>query len=770
MSYQAITSMLDTINKYNWHYVILDEGHKIRNPDAKVTLSVKQVATCHRLILSGSPMQNNLKELWSLFDFIFPGKLGTLPVFLQQFSTPITQGGYANASTVQVATAYKCATVLKDTISPYLLRRMKEDVKNHINLPEKNEQVLFCRLTDEQRQLYRDYIDGGETKSILSGQMKVFVGLIALRKICNHPDLYSGGPKHVSDDEECHDEKTRSFGYYKRSGKMIVVHSLLKLWRKQGHRVLLFSQSQMMLTIIEKYVKEHGYKYLRLDGNTPIASRQKMINDFNTGDHFVFILTTKVGGLGVNLTGANRVVIFDPDWNPSTDTQARERSWRIGQDRQVTIYRLMTSGTIEEKIYHRQIFKQFLVNRVLKDPKQRRFFKSNDLFELFTLSEATTEDNTETSAIFAGTGANIRMKQKSSSSSSSYSVPVFKPSNKRAKEVDGANTDVKESLNRLYTEESVPGADAAPADEQETVSTLSDELRVKLREQARRISAKLSKKNHESSKEQSPEKSKKHHKHKKHKNKKKHKDKKFEGVEVPHLVKKRKYKAPLHNEEEEAKVSETQDNYVLTKLFSKSGVHSALQHDAIVDNDTPDFAIIETEATEVAKRAVKAMKESRRQCLRADAGVPNWTGNNGGMMKKPRFGKKKGPPGPNMTSSQLLEIMRSRNKLVSSVSASNDQDEDDDLFRPDDAGADNRDEASESVDQRDMNLLTDVRNFVAFQAEVDGEASTSELVNKFKRSLPSQQSPLFKAFLQQICDFSRNHEGKGIWRLKRDFR
>merc|ERR1719412_3135273 len=154
-----------------------------------------------------------------------------------------------------------------------------------------------------------------------------------------------------------------------------------------------------------------------MDGSTPVGARQPLIDSFNSSDTFVFLLTTKVGGLGVNLTGASRVVIFDPDWNPSTDTQARERAWRIGQDKQVTIYRLMTAGTIEEKIYHRQIFKQFLVNRVLKDPKQRRFFKSNDLYELFTLTEATEEGDTETSAIFAGTGSNIKLASTKSSSS-----------------------------------------------------------------------------------------------------------------------------------------------------------------------------------------------------------------------------------------------------------------------------------------------------------------------------------------------------------------
>lgn len=140
-------------------------------------------------------MQNNLKELWSLFDFIFPGKLGSLPVFTAEFGVPITQGGYANASKIQVATAFKCATVLRDTISPYLLRRVKDDVKTHINLPQKNEQVLFCRLTEEQKDLYVNYLNSGKVDDILSGKYKVFVGLIELRKICNHPHLYTGGPK-----------------------------------------------------------------------------------------------------------------------------------------------------------------------------------------------------------------------------------------------------------------------------------------------------------------------------------------------------------------------------------------------------------------------------------------------------------------------------------------------------------------------------------------------------------------------------------------------
>lgn len=126
-----------------------------------------------------------------------------------------------------------------------------------------------------------------------------------------------------------------------------------------------------------------------MDGTTPVKDRMSLVDRFNcTRSVYIFLLTTKVGGLGVNLTGADRVVIYDPDWNPSTDIQSRERAWRLGQQKPVTIYRLMTSGTIEEKIYHRQIFKQFLTNKILKDPKQRRFFKSNDLHDLFSLAPA----------------------------------------------------------------------------------------------------------------------------------------------------------------------------------------------------------------------------------------------------------------------------------------------------------------------------------------------------------------------------------------------
>lgn len=221
-SYTGVRLHLDALLRHSWKYVILDEGHKIRNPDAQITLAVKNFHTPHRLILSGSPIQNSLKELWSLFDFVFPGKLGTLPVFLQQFAVPITHGGYANANRVEVETGYQCAVLLRDTISPYLLRRMKADVKNHLSLPGKSEQVLFCALTKEQRSLYQQYLAGDQISGIMQGRMKVFVGLTNLRKLCNHPDLYSGGVRLCQGETEDDLPRYNTFGWWERSGKMLV--------------------------------------------------------------------------------------------------------------------------------------------------------------------------------------------------------------------------------------------------------------------------------------------------------------------------------------------------------------------------------------------------------------------------------------------------------------------------------------------------------------------------------------------------------------------
>ncbi|KAI4813286.1 hypothetical protein KUCAC02_024620, partial [Chaenocephalus aceratus] len=487
-SYSAVRNLQETLQRYDWHYIILDEGHKIRNPNAGVTTACKQFRTPHRFILSGSPMQNNLKELWSLFDFVFPGKLGTLPVFMEQFSVPITMGGYSNASPVQVQTAFKCACVLRDTINPYLLRRMKADVKDNLSLPDKNEQV---------------------------------------------------------------------------------------------------------------FVTENNYSYLKMDGTTPIASRQPLIARYNEDKSiFIFLLTTKVGGLGVNLTGANRVIIYDPDWNPNylpltiyfhVLCKARERAWRIGQTQSVTVYRLLTAGTIEEKIYHRQIFKQFLTNRVLKDPKQRRFFKSNDIYELFTLTDPDGAQGTETSAIFAGTGSDVMAPKKPQRPRPSHKVN-HRHSSANQNETDSRRT----NQNDLYVEDNIS------AKTQDTGPNNRDAAR----QHRDRDSALTSPQKHREKRKHCSSGSDKH----KHKKRKHSKDSRFEGQRIPHLVKNKTFQNADDDGEKQS------DDYVLAKLFKKSGIHSVMQHDTIMESSNPDYVLVEAEANRVAKDALRALKVSRQQC------------------------------------------------------------------------------------------------------------------------------------------------------------
>ncbi|XP_029962437.1 DNA excision repair protein ERCC-6 isoform X2 [Salarias fasciatus] len=833
-SYSAVRNMQDILQRYDWHYIILDEGHKIRNPNAGVTTACKQFRTPHRFILSGSPMQNNLKELWSLFDFVFPGKLGTLPVFMEQFSVPITMGGYSNASPVQVQTAFKCACVLRDTINPYLLRRMKADVKANLCLPDKNEQVLFCRLTEDQRQVYQSFLDSKEVYQILNGDMQVFSGLIALRKICNHPDLFSGGPRMLRGIPEDQLTEEEHFGFWKRSGKLIVVESLLRLWFKQGHRVLLFTQSRQMLDILEVFVTENNYSYLKMDGTTTIGSRQPLIARYNEDKSiFIFLLTTKVGGLGVNLTGANRVIIYDPDWNPSTDTQARERAWRIGQKQQVTIYRLLTAGTIEEKIYHRQIFKQFLTNRVLKDPKQRRFFKSNDIYELFTLSDPDGAQGTETSAIFAGTGSDVKAPKKPNR-------PRPSPA------ANHGSQELKHSLaNRNETlavggpsSTDIPGLEASqgkavnrPSANQNGIDTVANNSANTQRagqnnnrdwDAAKPAiddsnSPGYHRHREASSALTSPQKHREKRKHcdsaaaDKHKRKKrKHsRDARFEGQRISHLVKKRTFKKG-DDEDNGTGIQKKSDDYVLAKLFKKSGIHSVMQHDTIMESSNPDYVLVEAEANRVAKDALKALKVSRQQCRLPYNRAPP-------PPARKRFGQKKNSlleapsvesspisnkckdaaivkkslskkPGSGahfsgeveesdsnsapLSSSSLLAKMKARNHLnIPSRRREEPEEEEEEEEEEEDNGstASGRSLPNAPPTEHDE-LLVDLRNFVAFQANVDGQATTQEVLEYFKPRLTQQQAPVFRELLRSICEFHRTNGQEGIWRLKQSFR
>lgn len=534
-TYAGLQTYASLLIPVDWGCAVLDEGHKIRNPDTAITIHCKELRTPHRLILSGTPMQNNLTELWSLFDFVFPMRLGTLVNFRLQFEFPIRQGGYANASNLQVQTAAKCAETLKDAISPYLLQRFKIDVA--ADLPKKSEQVLFCKLTKTQRAAYEAFIASGEMSSIIRGKREALFGIDILRKICNHPDLPEHRTLSVKADY--------NYGSGAKSGKMQVVKSLLELWRDTGHKTLLFAQHRIMLDILEKFIGSlTGFTYRRMDGNTPIKSRQSMVDEFNNDpDIHVFLLTTKVGGLGVNLTGADRVIIYDPDWNPSTDLQARERAWRLGQKREVTVYRLMTAGTIEEKIYHRQIFKQFLTNKILRDPKQRQTFQMSDLQDLFTLGN---DGPTETSQLFKNAAVTYQ---------------------------GDTNDSTREGKRR--GQRGRPRQPEAAREETQQISRVTGVASLE----------------------------------------------EYQGESTPDGQK----EANGNNEN----ATHDTDARIMESIFSRSGVHSALEHEQVVGGRrtiAADPKIIEAEARRVASEAAKELLKAEKLAKSVPAGTPTWTG------------------------------------------------------------------------------------------------------------------------------------------------
>ncbi|XP_044263689.1 DNA excision repair protein ERCC-6-like [Tribolium madens] len=654
-SYGGILKYKENLTQFEWHYVILDEGHKIRNPNAKVSVAVKKIRTPHRLMLTGSPMQNNLQELWSLFDFTNPGMLGNLNTFMEHFNNPIVQGGFANATPMQEATALSVATTLKNLITPYLLRRSKHEVQEHISLPNKSEQVLFCSLTEEQRELYKGFLMSDHVSSIMGSsknwfaenqtRANVLISITALRKICNHPDIYLHAAGEADDDQiDVHDQK---FGHYKKSGKMIVVSALLKIWKKQKHRVLLFTQSRAMITIFEEFLKQQGYTYLKMDGSTSVSSRQPLINKFNEDSSYdVFLLTTKVGGLGVNLTGADRVIIYDPDWNPATDTQARERAWRIGQEKQVTIYRLLSAGTIEEKMYQRQVWKQLLSNKVLLDPKTRKFFKSSNLHDLFSLPEKREDSNPETTNIFRD--ARVKLQEQLTEKQKKKPKETFQFSEDKIQAMKNLAQEIAKSISKPQEQVQKSSYQIQLEEERQEKLKMKKELkqltplelmylnREKAKERPESRSNKVddcdthvsfskaleySEKNAKLYHELKCEKVKKDEKRKSGSKKKTSKDKdifktvidntgSIDGEKVDGLVKTEIKK--LRKKHEAGKTIESQDDYVLEKLFSKKGVSGALQHDSILNSSVKTQSLkVQTEAKLRADKALEALRKSR---------------------------------------------------------------------------------------------------------------------------------------------------------------
>ncbi|XP_031372602.1 protein CHROMATIN REMODELING 8 [Punica granatum] len=669
-TYEQLRLLGDKLLDIEWGYTVLDEGHRIRNPNAEITLVCKQLQTVHRIIMTGAPIQNRLSELWSLFDFVFPGKLGVLPVFEAEFAVPITVGGYANASPLQVSTAYRCAVVLRDLIMPYLLRRMKADVS--VQLPKKTEHVLFCSLTAEQRSVYRAFLASSDVEQILDGNRRSLYGIDVMRKICNHPDLL----------EREHSQSNPDYGNPERSGKMKVVAEVLKVWKEQGHRVLLFAQTQQMLDIVENFLISCEYNYRRMDGLTPVKQRMALIDEFNdSNDVFIFILTTKVGGLGTNLTGADRVIIFDPDWNPSTDMQARERAWRIGQKRDVTVYRLITRGTIEEKVYHRQIYKHFLTNKILKNPQQRRFFKARDMKDLFILNDEGDSGTTETSNIFRQLSEDL--------------------------DVIGAQND---------------------------------------KDSSRKTSRSGASKKAQSSKNY---------------------------ADVGSSRMKGKEKAEKTSNEVDGETD------ILKSLLDAHGIHSAVNHDVIMNAHDGEKLRLEEQASQVAQRAAEALRQSRMLRSHESISIPTWTGKSGAagapISSSKKFGStvysqliRHDPPingvtagvssGKALSSSELLARIRGNQERAVGAAL-----ESQNGRVPNTGGPSRSFSCSSSVQPEVL-----IRQICTYIQQRGGSASSASIVEHFKDRVPSKDLPLFKSLLKEIASLQKNPNGS-VWVLKAEY-
>ncbi|KAG0435095.1 DNA excision repair protein CSB [Dictyocoela muelleri] len=377
-SYESFKNHFMILKNQKWDYLICDEGHKLKNEDTIISKYLKEMGVKNKILLTGTPIQNNLKEFWNLFDFVCPGLLGTYFSFYNEFEKPIIDSGKRNASQQSIKFGNNRAKYLQSLISGNILRRTKNMIKKH--LPNKLDKIIFCNLTKEQEIVYEKVLEK-ILQTELSGIDKncFFQEIDKFRKICNHLFLFN------------RDLNFLNSNTIKGSGKMVVVDKMLKKWKKENLKVLIFSQTIEMLNIIEKYIKIKNYKYYRMDGKTVMKSRCALVDDFNKNDEiFIFLLTTRVGGTGLNLTGASRIIIYDPDWNPSTDNQARERAYRFGQTLNIETYRLITKGTIEEKIYTKQLFKTFLSNKVLKGNLSCLFTKT-DLVDFFSYEKPSDE-------------------------------------------------------------------------------------------------------------------------------------------------------------------------------------------------------------------------------------------------------------------------------------------------------------------------------------------------------------------------------------------
>ncbi|MDF2541646.1 MAG: hypothetical protein K0S47_1364 [Herbinix sp.] len=339
-SYPLIRRDITFYEKIKFHTVFIDEAQFIKNDSSLNAKSVKRLIANYRFALTGTPIENSLSELWSIFDFIMPGYLNNHSKFVEMYEKPILKEDKEALSD------------LHQHISPFILRRMKKDVLTE--LPDKYETKMLTDLSEEQKKVYLSYLESIrseinseiEEKGMEKSRIKILAALTRLRQICCHPstflDNYEGG-----------------------SGKLELLIEVIVDAIANDHRILVFSQFTSMLRIIEKELKLLDISYFYLEGGTATADRNDYVKRFNLGEGKVFLISLKAGGTGLNLTGADTVIHYDPWWNPAVEDQATDRAYRIGQQNKVHVMKLITKGTIEEKIYKLQRKKKELSESII---------------------------------------------------------------------------------------------------------------------------------------------------------------------------------------------------------------------------------------------------------------------------------------------------------------------------------------------------------------------------------------------------------------------
>ncbi|XP_054815240.1 switch 2 isoform X2 [Prosopis cineraria] len=424
------------LSKIKWDIVVIDEAHRLKNEKSKLYRACSEIKTPRRFGLTGTMMQNKIMELFNLFDWVVPGSLGTREHFRDFYDEPLKHGQRSTAPKRFVEIANKRKQHLVTVLQKYMLRRTKEETIGHLMMG-KEDNVVFCAMSELQKRAYRRMLQLPDIQCLINKDLPCSCGspltqvecckrivsdgiiwpylhrdnpdgcdscpfclvlpcLVKIQQISNHLELIKPNPKDDPDKQRkdaefagavfgpdidlvggsTQNENFMGLSDVKHCGKMRALEKLLFSWISHGDKILLFSYSVRMLDILEKFLIRKGYSFSRLDGSTPTNLRQSLVDDFNSSpSKQVFLISTRAGGLGLNLVSANRVVVFDPNWNPAQDLQAQDRSFRFGQKRHVVVFRLLAAGSLEELVYSRQIYKQQLSNIAISGKMEKRYFE-----------------------------------------------------------------------------------------------------------------------------------------------------------------------------------------------------------------------------------------------------------------------------------------------------------------------------------------------------------------------------------------------------------